>query len=105
MRMGGSSRSGGSVSHHPRRGSRAASSSTFPYGLYRQKEYLPLLTTTCRVARVAANRLEGFNHSEVFAPRDIGYVVDLAPAPTALRELPRRAFGRSGVLRVQISVA
>lgn len=63
----------------------------FPYGLYRQKEYLPLLTTTCRVARVAANRLEGFNHSEVFAPRDIGYVVDLAPAPTALRELPRRA--------------
>lgn len=51
MRMGGSSRSGGSVSHHPRRGSRAASSSTFPYGLYRQKEYLPLLTTTDRAGR------------------------------------------------------
>ena len=30
MRMGGSSRSGGSVSHHPRRGNRAASSSTSP---------------------------------------------------------------------------
>lgn len=51
MRMGGSSRSGGSVSHHPRRGSRAASSSTFPYGLYRQKEYLPLLTTIGRAGR------------------------------------------------------
>ena len=51
MRMGGSSKNGGSVSHHPRRGSRAASSSTFPYGLYRQKEYLPLLTTTGRAGR------------------------------------------------------
>lgn len=49
--MGGSSKNGGSVSHHPRRGSRAASSSTFPYGLYRQKEYLPLLTTTGRAGR------------------------------------------------------
>ncbi len=39
------------LSHHPRRGSRAASSSTFPYGLYRQKEYLPLLTTTDRAGR------------------------------------------------------
>ena len=39
------------LSHHPRRGSRAASSSTFPYGLYRQKEYLPLLTTTGRAGR------------------------------------------------------
>ena len=39
------------LSHHPRRGSRAASSSTFPYGLYRQKEYLPLLTTIGRAGR------------------------------------------------------
>ena len=39
------------LSHHPRRGSRAASSSTFPYGLYRQKEYLPLLTTIGRARR------------------------------------------------------
>ena len=39
-----------------RRGSRAASSSTFPYGLYRQKEYLPLLTTTGRAGRAPEKR-------------------------------------------------
>ena len=62
----------------------------FPYGLYRQEDYLPLLTTSCRVARVSASRLEGANHSEVFAPRDVYYVVALSPEPVRVEELPCR---------------
>ena len=61
----------------------------FSYGLYRQDDYLPLLTTTSSVVRVGSHRLEGLNHSEVFAPRDIAFVVDLNPTPSVIRELPR----------------
>jgi len=62
----------------------------FPYGLYREAGYLPLLTTSCRVDRVSASRLEGANHSEVFAPRDVFYVVDFDPVPAGIDELPRK---------------
>lgn len=62
----------------------------FPYGLYRNAGYRKLLTTACEVRQTAAGRLEGLNHSEVWGPRDIGYVVEMRPAPAALRALPRR---------------
>lgn len=60
----------------------------FPYGLYRQSEYSPLLTTSCHVERVSVARLRGVNHSEVFAPRDIFYVVEFKPVPNEVVELP-----------------
>lgn len=59
----------------------------FSYGLYRQEKYLPFLTMSSRVDRVSASRLEGSNHSEVFAPRDFHYVVDFSPVPVCLNEL------------------
>ena len=62
----------------------------FPYGLYRQENYLPLLTTSCAVERVSARRMEGANHSEVFGPRDVFYVVDFDPAPVRAEKLAGR---------------
>lgn len=63
----------------------------FPYGLYRQADYLPLLTTSCIVERVSVSKLEGANHSEIFAPRDIYYVVGFDPSPSCITELPHRS--------------
>ena len=87
----------------------------FPYGLYRQKDYLPLLTTSCRVERVSASRLEGTNHSEVFAPRDIFYVIGLDPEPSRIYELPRQLvdkgpryiaeFSAGGAVEVKIALS
>ena len=65
----------------------------FPWGLYRQKGYLPHLTTTCEVSRVSARRWTGRNHSEIWAPRDIHYVVEFDRAPDEVVELPRSAKG------------
>ena len=62
----------------------------FPYGLYRQADYLPLLTTSCSVERVSAARMEGVNRSEVFAPRDVSYVIGFDPAPDRVDRLPSR---------------
>jgi len=62
----------------------------FPYGLYRHERYLPLLTTSCRVERRSATTFEGFNHSDVWCPRDIAYVVELSHAPASCRRLDRR---------------
>ena len=87
----------------------------FPYGLYRQANYLPLLTTSCRVERVSAARLEGANHSEVFAPRDVFYVVEFTPTPARLDELPRLSsdkgpryvaeFPAGGAVEVKIALS
>lgn len=87
----------------------------FPYGLYRQKDYLPLLTTSCCVECVSASRLEGANHSEVFAPRDIFYVVDFDSKPSCIYELPRQPdnkgpryvaeFSAGGVVEVKIALS
>ena len=74
-------------------GSRGGVLLDFPWGLYRQKEYLPHLTTTCEVSRVSARRWVGSNHSEVWAPRDIHYVVELDHAPDEVVDLPRSAKG------------
>lgn len=87
----------------------------FPYGLYRQEDYLPLLTTSCCVECVSASRLEGANHSEVFAPRDIFYVVDFDSEPSRIYELPRQPdnkgpryvaeFSAGGAVEVKIALS
>lgn len=74
-------------------GSRGGVLLDFPWGLYRQKEYLPHLTTACEVSRVGARRWVGSNHSEVWAPRDIHYVVEFDRAPEEVVDLPRSAKG------------
>ena len=61
----------------------------FPYGLYREKGYLKHLTTACHVEKISNHRLRGLNHSEVWAPRDIGYVVAFDRDADELVELPR----------------
>ena len=66
----------------------------FPWGLYRQKEYLPHLTTTCEVSRVGVRRWIGRNHSEVWAPRDIHSVVEFDRDPVEVVDLPRSAAAK-----------
>ena len=87
----------------------------FPWGLYRQKEYLPHLTTTCEVSRVSARRWVGFNRSEVWAPRDIHYVVEFDRAPDEVVDLPRTAaakgpqaaviFAKGGVVELAVALS
>ena len=87
----------------------------FPWGLYRQKSYLPHLTTTCEVSRVSARRWVGFNRSEVWAPRDIHYVVEFDRAPDEVVDLPRTAaakgpqaaviFAKGGVVELAVALS
>ncbi|MGN0846678.1 MAG: GH92 family glycosyl hydrolase, partial [Kiritimatiellia bacterium] len=87
----------------------------FPWGLYREKSYLPNLTTACRAERVSPRRWRGLNHSEIWAPRDIGYVVEFSREPERVVELPRAPgdkgprvaalFAEGGVVEVAVAVS
>lgn len=59
----------------------------FPYGLYSSPRYEHLLTKSCQVNHPAPTVFEGFNHSEVWGPRDIGYVLELSVPPSSCRRL------------------
>ena len=60
----------------------------FPYGLYREKASLRLLSRDCRVEKVSDSRLCGRNVSDVWATRRIGYVVDFGRPAESLEVLP-----------------
>jgi len=87
----------------------------FPYGLYRERGYLPKLTTQCDVTKVSARRLEGHNHSEIWVPRDIYYVVSFGCDPDSLDELPREKddkgpkyvarFAKGGKVELRIALS
>ena len=87
----------------------------FGWGLYRQADYLPLLTTTSRVERVSDCCLRGENTSEVFAPRTIGFAVRFDRRPDWLRELPRNEgdraacfvaeYGQGGTVELVVAVS
>ena len=65
----------------------------FAWGLYRQPDYLPHLSTDCLVTRADARRWEGFSHSEIWGARDIWSVVTFSRTPSAVEELGRDAKG------------
>ena len=59
----------------------------FPYGLYSSAHHKKLLTRSCSVEHPTGTTFEGFNHSDVWGPRDIGYVLELSAIPTSCRRL------------------
>lgn len=87
----------------------------FLWGLYRQKEYLPDLSTACETARVGARRWTGHTHSEVWASRDIHFVVEFSREPSEVVDLPRVSaakasqtavfFAGGGVVEVAIALS
>ena len=76
----------------------------FRHGLYRSPDLKRYLTTSSSVERVSNRLICGFNHSDVWAPRDIGYACRFDRDFTAYDE-GIATFRDGGVIELEIALS